>query len=397
LLICDASVSSNVSLALHLLASLISRAAVCLGRHGNVWIVNPRNPEIFAPFVAISTKRAAGSAENSAPRPRARTVPNLRANDERRKTRMALFTKAPDKTRDRDNAIVNRDRLAVRLTAAEQSVTTTKNAAQAAALAGDDSALDSAEAAEGAALRRLTTIRAAHAESEKSLALLEDQLVTMADQKLRTATADETNELADALAQAGQSFDISISELVTLTTKAALFIFESRGLEAFSTSSAIEVPAAIEIISALLREHAKMVLNGTAPATLPTPEAPFKPTIPEKPVTRRLFALRAVSWREGDHLRAAQKFTDVDLPPACAARAIKARVCVEMADPARNQTTHNQWPGHPNPESCFNLDGDEPVVDAAAHGQEAVTLHSAFTPVDRGPPFKLRVAAGGTS
>jgi hypothetical protein len=65
-----------------------------------------------------------------------------------------------------------------------------------------------------------------------------------------------------------------------------------------------------------------------------------------------------------------------------------------MNDPARNQTTHNMWPGHPNLESCFRLDGDEPV----AHGQEAAApLHSAFTPVDRGPPFKLRVAAGGPS
>jgi hypothetical protein len=181
---------------------------------------------------------------------------------------MALFTKAPEKTltRDRDNAKANVDRLAVRLTDAARAVITTKSAAQAAALAGDDGALDSAEAAEGAALRRLTTIRAAHAESEKSLALLEDQLATMADQKQRTATADETNAIADALAQAGESFDIAITELVTLTAKVAPFIFESRGLEAFSTSSAIEVPAAIGIISALLREHAKMILNGTGHA-----------------------------------------------------------------------------------------------------------------------------------
>jgi hypothetical protein len=310
---------------------------------------------------------------------------------------MALFTKAPEKTlsRDRDAAKANVDRLAVRLTDAEQAVITTKSAAQTAALAGDDGALDSAEAAEGAALRRLTTIRAAHADSEKALALLEDQLVTISDQRLRTATADETNELADTLAQAGQSFDISISELVTLTAKIAPFIFESRGLEAFSASSKIEVPAAIEIISALLREHAKMVLNGSAPATLPRQEAPFKSTIPEKPVARRLFALRAVSWREGDVLRAAQRYTDVDLPPACAARAIKARVCVEMDDPVRRQHK-GTWPGHPEPAQCYSLDEpDNPTTIDAAKAQHDVVNCSGIVETF-GKPYQLRVA-GGTS
>ena len=52
--------------------------------------------------------------------------------------------------------------------------------------------LDVAEATEGAALRRHGTIVAALAESEKLLALLESQLETMADQKVRAATSVAT-------------------------------------------------------------------------------------------------------------------------------------------------------------------------------------------------------------
>jgi hypothetical protein len=133
------------------------------------------------------------------------------------------------------------------------------------------------------------------------------------------------------------------------------------------------------------------VLNGSAPAVLATHEAPFKPTIAVKPVVRRLFTLRAVSWRESDLLRVAQRYTDVDLPAAAAERAIKARACTEMNDPMRNIKTHNQWPGHPDPASCFSLDDDMPITNAAVDEHEPVR-HTAFEVVDRGAPFTLRIA-----
>jgi hypothetical protein len=52
---------------------------------------------------------------------------------------MAFFKEAPIKslTRDRDAALANRDRLALKITTAEQAVITTKQAAQRAALDGE--------------------------------------------------------------------------------------------------------------------------------------------------------------------------------------------------------------------------------------------------------------------
>jgi hypothetical protein len=184
-----------------------------------------------------------------------------------------------------------------------------------------------------------------------------------------------------------------MAELATILSEISPVIFEARGLETYSASSVIELPVAIQIIGELLKEYGRSVMNGSAPPTLPVKEAPFVPTIPVRPETRHLFALRVISWREGDQLRVAQKFTDVDLPIAAAKRALKARACCEINDPARNSSTHNQWGGHPNPETCFSLDGAEPETDAEPH---EVALHSAFQVVDRGAPYVLRVA-GGTS
>ena len=88
---------------------------------------------------------------------------------------MAFFKEAPIKalTRDRDVAKANVDRLSKKLSDAEQAVTATKSAAQRAALEGDGRALDAAEASERAALHRHGTLKAAHTEAGKLVALLD--------------------------------------------------------------------------------------------------------------------------------------------------------------------------------------------------------------------------------
>jgi hypothetical protein len=218
---------------------------------------------------------------------------------------------------------------------------------------------------------------------------LEGQIAARLDETTRTATAAETNAMADELIQAAASFDIAIRQLGDISTRAALISFEATGLANFSASSRVEVPAAAGIVASLMRNYAAAVLEGSAPAILPTPEKPFTPTIAPKPVTRRLFALRSVCWTNADGmLRDAQKFTDVDLPLDAADRAVAARACVEMNDPAR-KSNHNQWPGHPDPGQCYSL--DEPSTTAPAAPDEPIQ----FKPLDRGKPYVVRTAAGG--
>jgi hypothetical protein len=313
-----------------------------------------------------------------------------------RKQTMALFQKSPEKTlqRDRDTALANRDRLAISLTASEDNVILAKKRVQRCAIEGEDAGLDGAEQAEVAALRRLTTITAAHAEAEQILTKLDGQIAAASEKTVRAATAQEANTMADELLQVAKTFDVAIGQLANISNRATSIVFEASGLSNFATSSRTEVPQAAEIVAALLRDHAAAVIDGSAPAVLPTPEKPFTPTIAPKPVTRPLFTLRSISWTNADGmLRVAQRYTDADLPLDAADRAIKARVCVEMTDPARNQSTHNQWPGHPDPAQCYSLDGAVSADVIEEDHQHDVVKHSGFVETV-GKPYIVRTAAG---
>src|SRR5258706_872284 len=311
---------------------------------------------------------------------------------------MAIFRTSPEKTlqRDRDAAMANVDRLAAKLNDAEADVTASKTAVQRAALDGDDGALDIVETAERAALHRLSTINAAHEAAAKLLALLESQIAELLDKKQRATTSAELLAMAGDLEQANESTTIAMTALADIATRSAVFLFDAKGLQFFATSALTQIPEATSYIAMLLRERARLVLDGTAPATLPEAEAAFVPTTPVKPVVRRLFSLKPISWTDANgDLRVAQRWTDIDLPLACADRAIAANACVEMNDPARSQQTLRQWPGHPNPANCFNL--DEPGTAAKAdvvdeQPREPDEVHSAFQPLDRGQPFHMRIA-----
>ena len=309
---------------------------------------------------------------------------------------MALFRTSPEKAlqRDRDTAEQNRDRLAERLTLAEQAVTDAKGRTQRAALDGDDAGLAVAEAVELAALHHLNTMQTARTSAETLLEEFESQIIKSQDQKTRQATAAETEMLATDFERACDAFNVAISAMEALATKVSQFIFEARGLEAFAASSKVEVPIAATIVASLLREHGHAVLRGDAPPTLPTPQAPLVPTIPAKPETVRLFATRAVSWTDPEgHLRYCQRYNDVDLPPETATRALELKACVPLDDPARRELK-GTWPGHPNPAQCFCLDSTPDAQPANAQAQSAVLERAGFVETI-GEPYTVRVAAGG--
>jgi hypothetical protein len=304
---------------------------------------------------------------------------------------MALFTKAPEKTltRDRDLARSNRDRLAIRLNDAERATISAKSLAQRAALDGDDGALDAAEAAEHASLRRLSTIGAALGESEKLLALLESQLATLADQKQRAATTLATNALADELVEVADAYLASTSALHEICVRAQAVTMEANGLVAFLTTSLTEVPAAIPVVAEVLRQHARAVTNNLAPAAMPkVPETPATPVAAQpKALTVRVFSTKPIKWLDQDGKQVSGgKCVDLDLPVAVAERALACGACVKLDHPTRAGNL-GRWPGNYSLAVCFDLDSE-----AAVPGPQETIVHSAFTPIDRGPAFKLRIA-----
>jgi hypothetical protein len=308
---------------------------------------------------------------------------------------MKFFTNS-EKTADKKlaDATAERDAAVVRLAVAQGAVSDCAKALnQLAAQGADDATLDAGEAKLDKAERRVLTLRPALADKETLLAALEAARAKTLDKKTRDETHDQVFELADELVETALAYDASTAALADVCARALTISSEMSGMAVFTAASRTEVAAAIPVLAEVLRQHGRAVLNHSASATLPTSEAPFVPTIPVKPVTTRLFATRAVRWVDSSgETKLSRKWVDVDLPPETAERALKSGVCLPLDHPMR-RTHLNQSPAHVDPSWCTSLDVDDmEVAQPSVAEPEPI-----FVPLDRGPPFKLRVAAGGTS
>jgi hypothetical protein len=301
-----------------------------------------------------------------------------------------------EKTADKKlaDATAERDAAVVRLAVAQGAVSDCAKALnQLAAQGADDATLDAGEAKLDKAERRVLTLRPALADKETLLAALEAARAETLDKNTRTSTAAEVAALADDLIELAGAYDASTAALAEVCQRALIISNEMSGMATFTTSSRTEVALAIPVLGEVLRNYGRQVLDGTAPATLPTQENPFKPTIPVKPVTTRLFATRAVRWVDSSgETKLSRKWVDVDLPPETAERALKSGVCLPLDHPMR-RTHLNQSPAHVDPSWCTSLDVDDTEVAQPSLAEP----EPIFTPIDRGPVFKLRVAAGGAS
>jgi hypothetical protein len=301
-----------------------------------------------------------------------------------------------EKTADKKlaDATAERDAAVVRLAVAQGAVSECAKALnQFAAQGADDATLDAGEAKLDKAERRVLTLRPALADKETLLAALEAARAETLDKKTRATTAAEITALTDELIEVASAHDASTGALAEVCARALIISSEMSGMAVFTAASRTEIAAAIPVLAEVLRNRGRQVLDGTAPAMLATAEAPFVPTIPVKPVTTRLFATRAVRWVDSSgETKLSRKWVDVDLPPETAERALKSGVCLPLDHPMR-RTHLNQSPAHVDPSWCTSLDVDNTEVAQPSVAEP----EPIFMLLDRGPAFKLRVAAGGTS
>jgi hypothetical protein len=276
---------------------------------------------------------------------------------------MAFFKEAPIKalTRDRDAAKANADRLATKLTEAEQAVIATKQVAQRAALSGDDSGLDAAETAERAALHRHGTLGAAKAEADKMLAFLDESIETVNDQKLRITTAAATNAMADEYIEVAAAFDASAAALVEIAGRAVPITIEATGTHVLGHRFFGEIAAATPVVVEGLREHGRRVLNNQAAAEMPTPEKPFVAPIIVRPVTKQVFCMRQVKWTAPEGQRFAPKYAILDLPPDVADRALALKACTPIPGDA--------WANFKGTYVAFNHHAETIDLDLDAEGE----------------------------
>jgi hypothetical protein len=302
---------------------------------------------------------------------------------------MALFTKSPETNliRDRDAAKENAAWLAAQHVDAVVASTTAKSDRHRAAKAGDNAAFSLAVSAEGAALHRASATREECDEANKLVAQLEGQIAEALDAKTRVSTDTTCNATANEVDEYKRDLRDVLARGTSLYVRAFAITQEARGMLAFVQSALLETVAANGVIAEEIRQYGRSVLNKLAPAAMPkvpVPPAKVVPKVPE-PLTR-VFAVKALRWRDQDSKeRSCGKYVDADLPPLTAKRALAIGAAVPLHHEARKGK--GSWPGNYSLSSCLDLD----VVE-----QHDPIVHSAFQPIDRGKPFTLKIAAGGS-
>jgi hypothetical protein len=316
---------------------------------------------------------------------------------------MAIFKSDPMKVLQRDIDAARSDcaTLTTRLNGAEKSVIERQDEAERLACDNaEDGVLGKAEAAVRVAQDHVKNLRGGLSKKQQQIAALERDFSALIDTRTRHQTATEVATMATNLENAAKKFDTAIAELAEIAERAARFCPDARGLEAFATSSRVQVPPAVELVATVMRDYAAAVLRGEGPAMLPKPEAVMLSLAPPKPVKIRLFAMRPVKWTDAAGMqRFVHKYNDIDLSEQAAAFALRVGACVPIADPRRKQL-HGTSPGHPEPNWCVDLDDAEAttIADITAPVTDLEPIkHSAFTPVDRGGPFLVKTHAGNAS
>jgi hypothetical protein len=183
------------------------------------------------------------------------------------------------------DAVASRDATAARLAAAQGAVAECRATLQQLAVQGaDDAALASGEAKLLDAERRVSTLAPALAEIEALLATLEADRAKTLDEKTRAATAASVNALADEFVEIATAYDTSTAALTDVAGRVVAVTFEATGTHVFAQSSRIEVAAATVVVAECLRQYARAVVNGLAPAEMPKPAPPAAKTVPVMPV-----------------------------------------------------------------------------------------------------------------
>ena len=302
---------------------------------------------------------------------------------------MAMFQKSVEKTMAADLAarVAEREKLIARLADAENAVVDATSAATALAVNGaDDTALDKAESKILALRERVTTLRAGLAQLGTKIIALENAYAEHLDATTRRQTAVACQAMADDLEEVAKDIDPILERMVEITERAASAqIWDAAGLHTYAASSKAQIPAAIAAVATALRQHGIRVVAKIERATLLTAEAPSKTTVIATPPVVRLFSTEKIKWTGDDgQLKTLSKFSDCDLPPAVAARALASRACAPTDSDVRRQWAGTRATTHPDPSECVSLDGADIVkLDAP--------IDATFERLDRGPAYLAEI------
>jgi hypothetical protein len=295
-------------------------------------------------------------------------------------------------------ARASRDDLVARRKAAEAAAATHRGkASELAASGGDDTALSAVESKMRREQDRAATLSDALGKTEAVIANLESEIAQVLDQRCRAETAAAVTAIVEKLASARTAFDAAAVQLIDAARESAVIILDAGPLKVFVEAIQQQLPPEIEFVSTVLQGHAKAVLAGTAPASLPKPPEPAPVVVVDPPTpTRTLFCMRSIKWRDAASGRqhAVQQYEDVTLPIPLADRALRIGAAVSVTDSRRKALKGARGGQHPNVDAID-------IVDLDAVSDHSGALHQSFdpvaqaniTPFDRGPAITGTVPA----
>ena len=288
----------------------------------------------------------------------------------------------------------DRDGLAERLGIAEAAITSYRaQARQLAADGADDKAISAAEGKMRDAQDRSVTLSGAIGDVDKIIAGLSAEIERIVDKRCRAETNLAVIAMADELAEAQADFTKAAQRLEA-ARESGLLIPEGGAVAEFTLSARERLPPAVEMVVVGLRNHARGVLSGHGPASLPRPAAPpvQLKVVPAEPM-QTVFIKRNVKYLD----QAGRTVTIAgnrrhSLPQKLAELALSTNLALPLSDRQRIRDLEYNAPAFfvPDETSCVWLGEKGPEAPVRSARPGGPPIHSSlteFTPYDRGPPI----------
>jgi hypothetical protein len=312
-------------------------------------------------------------------------------SDPAKKLRADLESRLRARTRDRDDT-------AEELRTVEAKIAERVEAARALVADGGfaDAKLGTIKAEKREKEDRAASLRGGLARIDSDIAELQREIAEDIDREQRVATAATIDAWVDEWSRAAAAFDSACRLVESISSLTVSVAPEAGGTKNFALDARQQLPAAVALITTLLKNHRAGVLAGGSKATLAKPAQPVQLKLVEAPKVTEVVALRAVKYFSADNgaMVCVGTFQRHFLPDALVDQAMRAGAVCAVGDPrVRGGQIGSLGMVLPHESRCELL-GDAPTAKAAPKSTVAPITHSAFEVVDRGPAYNITVPRG---
>jgi predicted transcriptional regulator len=289
------------------------------------------------------------------------------------------------KRRDRDGLV---ERLG---TAEAAAISYCNKARESAANGGDDAAISKLEAQMRSSQDRALTLAGAIGDVDKTIDELERTIDRIIDKRCRSETSIAVDAMADRIAKAQVAHEAAALELELAAKEGGLLIPEARAVYEFTRSLREQLKPANEMIVGALKGHARGVLDGHYPASLPRPAPPpvKLAVVPSEPMMT-LYVTKNIRYLDasGATVCCGQNRRH-DLPAHIGKLALDAGAAITLSEDKKRIQAFECSNGMlvPLPENCMWI-GKPGKPDAPRLMRPGgAPIHSQFEPMDRGKPY----------